>query len=303
MATWEDGPEYAPVDRPDEFAAPETAPLDDAPPPEKAPEQPASRPEAYQSEQQRPLDTFAPDPGEQRDPNEPFDVAASTMTDEHATAWNAAHWTPPPDGPWGPPVGAGVAGPAPSAGHDPSRPFQVSGSQIQPPAWSDPQQPMPQPSGGQPFQQSPQQSMQQWPAPGTPQWFGPGQTEQPWVQQPDTGGQFAQALLRGVGIPTIICLLLGLVQPLAPLTLVLACISALRMPGTLCRQTLSICYYICFGIIVFLAAYAAVSGMGLWDVASLTACWLSIIMLVISTLVVANVLRTGRDETPNNTWG
>lgn len=309
MATWEDGPEYAPLERPDQFSAPETRPLDDGPQP-TAPsaEAPPLRPEGYEQQEQRPLSTFEPDPGEQRNPQEPFEVAASTLTDEEysATAWNAVHWTPPADSAWAPPAGAGVAGPPPPSGHDPTRPFHVSQQSAMPPPaqdWS--AQMHAQQVNGQQMsgQQWPPPGGQQWPAPGTPQWFGPGPSEQPWVQQPETGGEFAQSLLRGVGIPTVICLLLGLVQPIAPLTLVLAFFSATRLQGTLCRQTIAICYYVCFGIIVFLSAYATVSGAGLWDVASLTATWLSIIMLVVSTLIVMNALRTGRGDTPTNNWG
>lgn len=114
MATWQDGPEYAPLTRPDQFEAPEIEPLDVAvsrsllqtdPLPEvrpeiQAPQQPAA-----------PLDTLTADRGQdRRDPTEAFQVVASLVTNK-GSAWSAAHSSvleSPVDPQWAPPGATGT---------------------------------------------------------------------------------------------------------------------------------------------------------------------------------------------------
>ena len=142
MATWEDGPEYAPLVRPREFAPAPDSELDTAPiQSQPAWSAPAQRPLQYQQRDLPPLSTLIPNPGPQRDASQPFDVVASNMTgmgalsgqalpsdaplaaplaqpQSMATAWNGAHWSPP----------AASSGPMPELlNHsDPQRPFETS---------------------------------------------------------------------------------------------------------------------------------------------------------------------------------
>lgn len=147
MATWEDGPEYAPLTRPREFAPAPNSELETAPTQmQPAWSAPSHRPRDYQQQNLPPLSTLIPSPGPQRDASQPFDVAASNMTGmgalggsaapfssagpvgaaaapvvEHqsmATAWNGAHWSPPAESSWTPPELLNHS--------DPQRPFETS---------------------------------------------------------------------------------------------------------------------------------------------------------------------------------
>lgn len=165
MATWEDGPEYAPIQRPDGFQVPEVAPLEQAPPRQHlSAGAPVVRPDFSTPQAPvSPLEALVPAPGTVRNPSEPFAVAASTVTSGDS-AWGAAHWNPPSGPPvapaqdWGPPTSAPAGVPAalehgayPSApaGPDPNAPIHLHDQHQAPP-----------PPGG-------------FPAPGTPQWFAP----------------------------------------------------------------------------------------------------------------------------------
>lgn len=92
MASWEDGPEYAPVERPTGFTAPVATPLDTAPePPGPLAGAPQVRPCAYTpAGLERPLSSYHPATGPHRDPDQPFEVARSTMT-EVDSAWGLVH--------------------------------------------------------------------------------------------------------------------------------------------------------------------------------------------------------------------
>jgi hypothetical protein len=110
MATWEDGPEYAPIERPSDFQIPDAPPLDVAPPyAQVAAWAPKSRPVFDSPEGPvAPLSTLTPAREEPRDPQEPFAVVSSTMTSD--SAWGAVHWAAPTGQPsaagWTPPPGA-----------------------------------------------------------------------------------------------------------------------------------------------------------------------------------------------------
>jgi hypothetical protein len=135
MATWEDGPEYAPIARPSDFQNPDAPPLKTGAPYEQAAASaPKNRPlfdgpEAPLS----PLSSLIPTIREEpRNPQEPFAVVSSTMTSD--SAWGAVHWAPPSGRPAGP--------------LQPDQPFAARHGAS----------PMPGP----------------FPTPGTPDWFGPG---------------------------------------------------------------------------------------------------------------------------------
>jgi hypothetical protein len=155
MATWEDGPEYAPIERPSHFQNPDAPPLTAAPQrAHVAASAPESRPGfEYPSTPVRPLASLIPMVrDEPRDPQKPFAVVSSTMTSD--SAWGAVHWAAPTGRPVGPTVGWS---PAVVTSHPrPDQPIAV----------------------GTAFGQKPGH----FPAPGTPGWFGPP-PHQPQSQQ------------------------------------------------------------------------------------------------------------------------
>lgn len=246
MATWEDGPEYAPIERPDQFSLPAAAPLEVTPPAHQpAADAPKDRPRFDDPRAAvAPLSTLVPPTVEdRRDPQQPFDVVAGTMTSTtNASAWGSAHWSgqggsgaaltggpAAPAQPWGPPgTDPWAGGPAPTA----SRSGQTAGAPApygaqvgqSPPTQGYP----PYPPQGFPTQQAfpaqqafPTQqnfpARQGFPAPGTPQWFGPGPPQMPVAyDQPVTAKRVAEMVTPGL----IICLALGgIIYVLAPITL------------------------------------------------------------------------------------
>jgi hypothetical protein len=92
MATWEDGPEYAPLERPADFDPAAVAPLSVAPPVQQmAALAPKDRPAFDQPPAPlAPLAALVPMPEETRDPQLPFAVVSSTVTSD--SAWGAVHW-------------------------------------------------------------------------------------------------------------------------------------------------------------------------------------------------------------------
>lgn len=222
MATWEDGPEYAPAQRPAGFAAPEVADLDVAPQRQfLSAGAPTQRPVFEQRHQVAALTEHQPHAGPQRDPREAFEVSSSVMTESSASAWGAAHSTlleaSTPDPGWAAPSGApagappahrtlptapavlqGVPHPGDVAGppiHDPHQAFNLTRGQRQGLDFPPPQE---QPGGPGPEQ------LANHPAPGTPQWFGPGQQPQQAPRRLTVGG-----VLEGVTFPTTVALLIG----------------------------------------------------------------------------------------------
>lgn len=101
MASWQDGAEYAPLERPDGFATPRTSALSVAEPPvDPAAGQPAQAPDQFESPSSIPLDQLTPRSDEPRNPTLAFDTSGAAMT---SGAWGAAHrdgghnsrpWTP-----------------------------------------------------------------------------------------------------------------------------------------------------------------------------------------------------------------
>ena len=233
MATWEDGPQYAPDERPSAFRAPDTAPLDAAPPvPAPSAGLPADPPSGYDVPQTpgRALRDLAPQRVDVRDPQQPFSVASAAMT---SSAWGAAHSagsvaaiaTAPMQpivvsgtgaGPMGTPaaVGGSVASPASAAAPGPAA-APASVATIDPSAFPPPAAgslPVgtfaPPPPGAAPVHGH-------FPAPGTPQWFGPGQAP----AQPRIEASLANDL-RAATYGLLITLLVGgLIPFVAPATL------------------------------------------------------------------------------------
>ncbi|HEY6682252.1 MAG TPA: hypothetical protein VI030_04720 [Propionibacteriaceae bacterium] len=193
MATWEDGPEYAPIERPADFQMPEAPPLTTAPPHTQAAAwAPKSRPVFdYPSTPVIPLATLVPRLREEpRDPEKPFSVVASTMTTD--SAWGAVHWASPTGQPVGTAAAPGVWRPTSAAPYPP------------------PDQPIAVRAGGS-------AATSPFPAPGTPGWFSPGSSGPPPQQAaPVTARSVLDAATPGL----CMCLIIGgLVYVLAPIFL------------------------------------------------------------------------------------
>lgn len=181
MATWRDGPEYAPLERPAAFVDLATEPLENPPPVENlAALAPAELPVFGPPDQPTPpLAQLIPTTAATRDPRAAFEVVTSTLTNQ--SAWASAHsaaittatvpaWTPdqPLETPTSPVLGSY---PPPAASHPQA---QVNPAPV--------------------------------PTPGTPQWFAP---PPPWDRVPDapppvTVAQIWTATTPGVLIPLIL---------------------------------------------------------------------------------------------------
>ncbi|GAB3622916.1 hypothetical protein GCM10027418_09980 [Mariniluteicoccus endophyticus] len=173
MATWEDGPEYAPAQRPDAFRSPAAPPLDVAPPrPRPSADAPRALPVFRQDRPAPPLESLAPRGDDPRDPHQEFEVASSTLT-EPDSAWGAVATHHAPQQVWSPPTGAPVvaAAPAPDPSFemphpdavtgppqaDPHAPITLTGGRRREPGWEVPG------SASAPFGAPPPQG---WPAVG-----------------------------------------------------------------------------------------------------------------------------------------
>lgn len=182
MATWEDGPEYAPVEWPTGFVAPPVEPLasasPDLDPSAGAPLVPPARFDAP-TDPTPPLAALVPDTGPTRNPQEPFEVVSAMVT--AGSAWGSAHSVQSVPLPATAPVWT---------------PDQAVASTYAPPP----------PAEG-------------FPAPGTPQWFGPPTMyESTRMRVPLTAGNVAEGLSWGL----IITLMLGgIIAYLSPVLLVI----------------------------------------------------------------------------------
>jgi hypothetical protein len=196
MATWRDGPAYAPKERPVGFAQPSAA-FSLAPPPAAPapPPAPLAPPLGFQAPATSlpPLASLAARPEPGRDPTRAFDVVTTVIT-QPGSAWGSVHNTviqpnlPPPEA---------------------RRAWQAD----QP--WQSQYAPPPAVNNG-------------FPAPGTPQWFATGPVEPaPAVAPPVTVMNVAQA----VGFPYLIVLFMGLLlaeTSAISLALAFACVQLTR---------------------------------------------------------------------------
>lgn len=81
MATWLDGPEYAPAARPSAFVEPDAVPLDTPPPPPTPADLPALEPSFVAPEAPTPdLRALVPSAAPGRNPNLPFESATTPLT-------------------------------------------------------------------------------------------------------------------------------------------------------------------------------------------------------------------------------
>lgn len=177
MATWQDGPEYAPRERPAAFVTPGVPPLLAPPaPPLPAPAPVPEAPSFAVPEGDRPdLAALVPAAAPGRNPNVAFEVSVATITTGGWSA-GAATGTRPPTQPFA------TAGP-PLAGYLPTQRVVQPNAQVNP----------------APF-----------PAPNTPQWFAPPpQTRIPAPPPAVTIGQIWRAATPGVMIPLILGMFFG----------------------------------------------------------------------------------------------
>ncbi len=185
MASWTDGPEYAPVERPAAFAAPDVEPLTGPPPQvDLSAGAPAARPASFDEPRDRvpALADLTPHGGPTRDPHRPYEVASAIVT--AGSAWGSAHTVGAVAAPgWSPPVG---------------------------PAWT----------ADQPFESTYAPPTHGFPTPGTPQWFGPGPEWAP--PAPTVPPTFANALKASSYGLLIVLAVGGLVWQVTPFALPLA---------------------------------------------------------------------------------
>jgi hypothetical protein len=267
MATWEDGPEYAPVERPTHFADAGAGPLSIAPPVlQMAARAPKERPLFDQPPAPvAPLESLVPEPPETRDPQIPFAVASAAMTSD--SAWGALHSGPPTT----PPVAAPPPAGAPLV-----------------PASGAPPVPAPTPPPDSRF-----------PAPGTPAWFGPG----PYGEQPAPPTQVSPRAVWDAAMPGLcICLAVGgLVYVLAPILYAIA--FGLSGRVKVARQPVRTAFAVGaagLGLIAVIATLTNDFGFGEWwstvGAWSLVACWA---LLLTTLFLVYRALRAGERPEPN----
>jgi hypothetical protein len=182
MATWQDGPEYAPLERPAAFVVPEAAPLATPEPatPELAgvPVLPGDEPSFSRPEQEQPdLAALVPSAAPGRNPHLPFEVVTAGIS-------TAGGWS----------TGPATAAQEAAQQRPPELPFNAPGPSL---------------SGYLPVQPTLQPNAQvnpaPFPAPGTPQWFAPPpETRVPSAPPPVTISQIWTAATAGVLVPLII---------------------------------------------------------------------------------------------------
>jgi hypothetical protein len=285
MATWEDGPEYAPIDRPDHFAESSAAPLPVTEVPDPAPAAPLARPRFDQpGEPVAALESLIPPLAKPRDPAVPFDVVSSTLT-EASSAWSAAHWSPPAGSPR--PIAPPPVPPAIGPASGPWPPLdQYPGPGTPAPV---PVPPVASPAG--------------FPAPGTTQWFAPPPPP-PAPPPPTTVGpaEVALALTPGVLISLAIG---GIVWPLAPISFGIAFALTTRMSAG--RSLTRALFGVAAGLLGFILLFGILLGDGLlgdwWGLLARWAQILSWVMVAVGAFVVYRDLRGGRGAPGQGNWG
>ena len=300
MATWEDGPEYAPRARPQYFADAPVAPLEQAPPvPGPADGMPGTRPRFEEpAAPVAPLAELVPPPRDERDPSRPFDVVTATLTGDStfgAPAGSATDPTQPLGTGW---AGAAITGVPVSQPNGAPAPPAVAGWPVlqAPPGPAGfpgvdgaPTQPLP----GTAFPHAaPRQPYASYPAPGTPEWFAPPPAT--YGEQRRPGRPSARDVFEAATPGLCICLAVGgLIYPLAPVLLVVAVFLAMRVQvaEAAVRMTLRIAAG-AVGFFAVVGLYRSVMvGDSWWDFLSswsVAICWLS---LAVVLLLVWQALR------------
>jgi hypothetical protein len=285
MATWEDGPEYAPLTRPDAFSEPSAPPLSIAPPHEQvAAVAPTERP-AFSDppEPVAPLASLVPPVEKRRDPAVPFEVVSTAMTSVDS-AWSAAHWTPPPAPPAGPLVGA--ASELTAAAAPTGAPW--------PPAPTQPLHPA----------QGPAPSPQGFPTPGTAEWFTPAPYRQPVAPAPVNAKLVLETLTPGVGICLVIGGLVALISPIM-LAVAFGLSSRIRVATSQIRRTFITALTV-MGVFAALGALTDATSFGDWwsfvGIWSLVICWATLLVVVVLVHSDLKRLANGDQSAPRSPW-
>jgi hypothetical protein len=275
MATWEDGPEYAPLVRPAVFDQPLVAPLAVPPPVQQlASLAPKDRPRfADPPVAVAPLAALVPPVTDVRDPQQPFDVVSSALTTD--SGWGGVHWSPP--------TGTPVTIPAVAAPWPPP-----------------PEQPLARSSAG-PANGFPTNG---FPAPGTPQWFGPG----PYGEPPPPNPVGPRAVLDAATPGLCICLVIGgLISLLAPIMLGVAVGLSNRVRAA--QPAVHRVFVAGGGLLAVIAVLAALlndGGFGDWWAVvgawALVICWAS---LIVTLILIHRAITSGSRPQPpyRSPWG
>ena len=291
VATWEDGPEYAPLERPQYFADAPLPPLEQAPPVERpADGLPSSRPTFDQpSAPVAPLATLVPVPPDERDPARPFDVVTASLTSE--SGWGGGT-----DQPFVPtaPFGASAAVAA-----QPAQATLVG----PPPAQAAPLGSLA-PTSPSPVVPSP--DLYAFPTPGTPGWFAPAPTT--YGEQGRPGRVSAKQVVEAATPGLCICLAVGgLISVLSPVLLVVAVLLSTRV--TVAQRAVRTAFRVAAGAVGFFVVVGLFrrvfegepwwSFVGHW---SLLVCWVTLGVLL---LVVWQALTRPPAQQPpsSNPWG
>lgn len=297
MATWEDGPEYAPHERPQYFADAPLPPLEQAPPVARpADGLPTTRPHFDQpSAPVAPLATLVPEPPDERDPHRPFDIVTTTLTSESA---------------WGP-TGSATAG-TPLVASQPFVPSAAARAATPAPGapWPVLEQPTPTDPAGAPVRQGPPpQDPYAFPSPGTPSWFAPPPTTYGEQRQP--GRVNARQLVEAATPGLCICLAVGgLIYVFAPIMLVVAVLLSTRVQ--VAQRAVRTAFRVAAGAVGFFAVVGlfrtVLDGDPWWHFVSLWSLLICWIMLGVLLLVVWQALtRPGPRQPPppptQNPWG
>ncbi|WP_300079599.1 hypothetical protein [Propioniciclava sp.] len=291
MAKWTDGPEYAPLQRPEVFVAPDAAPLPGEPeaPPVGAPEPALPLPVFTPAAQGVALDALEPPAAAARDPHQPFDVVSTPMTAWQPPVPQVPAGQPPVESlpPVVEPVEPLTTGPRPTLGPD-GFPRLDGGS-----AWRGAHASTTPPPPSAPW--TPQQPFapSAWPPSAAP----PAPTRgQP---RPVGIGEIASAVTPGV----LICLAVGAaVSPLAlPLYLVAMALAS-RIEYR--RSTIARAFSIGIFVVLALGLGSMLWRQGTFDVFGWYsesmgwAMWANLAMAVYSLATVGQAIRTGEEPEP-----
>lgn len=285
MATWEDGPEYAPLEPPDQFSVPDVEPLEEPPAAAKPAAAPAECPQfGDPTARVAPLTALVPAAVEEpRDPRTPYTVESATVTGSGGSAWGAAHWHA-PDGGTGSGRPPSTAAPAGSPSHTAAAP---SGSPPHPADTAN--RPVASPPGPAP-------AIGNFPAPGTPDWFGPG----PAPAEPPPP---PPSVWRAIPIGAVIALVCAVFYLPAPFAFVAGFL--LSLPAKYARRALMFAWAGVGGSILFISILSTLSNYGdladWYDVVQTWSLLGSVLMIILIFVIVNHDIKYpqhGRPTTP-----
>lgn len=252
MASWTDGPEYAPSARPAAFVAPVAEALAGEPPPSVIDALPSEEPSFVPPQEPAPdLRELVPSAAPGRNPNLPFESMTTPIAAAPETATERR-----PDQPFNAP------GP-PLTGYLPVQPVMQPNTQVNP----------------APF-----------PAPGTPGWFAPP-PGQPVIPAPSSVDlpQIWRATTNWVMVPLLLAMF---IVPIAPVALIVAWLSTvqIRYRRVAIRRAYLIALILIGGI--SLVSVLADQSINLWDPLTVTSCIAAWVLVFVTPGIVGAALRS-----------